>query len=141
MLQWELVQGMDLLDTLNAHGGVLGEPMAAPLFAQLVRAVMFIHSQGMAHRDVKPENCMIEAGTGRWGGGVGHGGGMHDRGPSPPNVLILEFPLPAECRLLLIDFGLSKGMMSACTLGVGTPDYLVRVKRACLDIVAGMRLS
>ena len=35
--QWELVRGADLLDFLNAQGGVLPEPLAARLFAQLVR--------------------------------------------------------------------------------------------------------
>ena len=40
VLVWELVQGPDLLDHLNAQGGVLSEPAAAVLFAQIVRGVI-----------------------------------------------------------------------------------------------------
>ena len=35
-LVWELVDGCDLLDYLNAHGGRLGEATAAHFLAQLV---------------------------------------------------------------------------------------------------------
>lgn len=48
--QWELVEGSDLLDHLNARGGVLAEAEAAPLFAQLVRALRLIHQAGLVHR-------------------------------------------------------------------------------------------
>lgn len=57
--------GEDLLDFLNARGGVLREAEARGYFTQLALGVAFIHSQGLAHRDIKPENCMVEAGTGR----------------------------------------------------------------------------
>ncbi len=49
-LQWELVEGMDLLDYLNSRGGVLAEAEAAPLFAQLVHGMRLIHEAGLVHR-------------------------------------------------------------------------------------------
>jgi serine/threonine protein kinase len=61
---WELVQGADLLDLLNEHGGRLEERLAAFYFAQLARGVEEIHAHGLAHRDIKPENCMVERATG-----------------------------------------------------------------------------
>ena len=60
---WELVQGADLLDLLNEHGGRLEERLAAFYFAQLARGVEEIHAHGLAHRDIKPENCMVERAT------------------------------------------------------------------------------
>lgn len=48
--QWELVEGMDLLDYLNSRGGVLAEAEAAPLFAQLVHGIRLIHEAGLVHR-------------------------------------------------------------------------------------------
>lgn len=50
LLQWELVDGMDLLDYLNSRGGVLAEAEAAPLFAQLVHGMRLIHETGLVHR-------------------------------------------------------------------------------------------
>lgn len=50
LLQWELVEGMDLLDYLNSRGGMLAEAEAAPLFAQLVHGMRLIHEAGLVHR-------------------------------------------------------------------------------------------
>ena len=50
--QWELVEGMDLLDYLNSRGGVLAEAEAAPLFAQLAHGIRLIHEAGLVHRGV-----------------------------------------------------------------------------------------
>ena len=38
-VQWELVEGVDMLDFLNQQGGLLPEPLAAHLFCQIVDAV------------------------------------------------------------------------------------------------------
>ena len=91
IIVWELVQGADLLDLLNEHGGRMSERRAFKYFAQLLNGVLFLHSNGFCHRDLKPENCMVDKGT-------------H--------------------ILKIIDFGLSKHLDSAVTLGVGTPDYM-----------------
>ena len=63
VIVWELIQGSDLLDLLNEKGGRLEESEAAGYFAQLLKAVEFIHAHGLCHRDLKPENCMVERGT------------------------------------------------------------------------------
>ena len=44
-LQWELVDGCDLLDFLNERGGRLEEPLAAHLFQQLIAAVRTAHNE------------------------------------------------------------------------------------------------
>lgn len=91
VLVWELVQGPDLLDLLNACGGRMSEKQAAHYLLQLHKGVTFLHANNLCHRDLKPENCMIDSKTD---------------------------------KLVLIDFGLSKHLDSAVTLGVGTPDYM-----------------
>lgn len=66
VIVWELIDGFDLLDTLNEQGGRLQEPLAAFYFAQLLCGVNFMHSTcNLSHRDLKPENCMIERSTNR----------------------------------------------------------------------------
>ncbi|PSC72995.1 CBL-interacting kinase 11 [Micractinium conductrix] len=57
---WELVEGPDLLDLLNEHGGRMDEATAAHYFVQLARAVRVIHARGLCHRDVKAENCCVD---------------------------------------------------------------------------------
>ena len=62
VLQWELVNGPDLLDLLNAsHDKRLPEPMVAHYFQQLINAVIFMHNSGFCHRDLKAENCVIDS--------------------------------------------------------------------------------
>ncbi|KAL4422752.1 hypothetical protein ABPG75_008949 [Micractinium tetrahymenae] len=65
VLVWELVEGPDLLDLLNEHGGRMQEPAAAHYFAQLVRGVQYLHERQLCHRDLKPENVLVERSTGR----------------------------------------------------------------------------
>lgn len=48
--QWELIHGPDLLEALNEKGSPMGEAEAAYYFAQLLRAVLFIHHANFAHR-------------------------------------------------------------------------------------------
>jgi serine/threonine protein kinase len=62
-LQWEFIEGPDLLECLNRHGAALPEPEAAFYFAQLLRGLLFMHQTGFAHRDLKPENCVLEERT------------------------------------------------------------------------------
>jgi serine/threonine protein kinase len=63
LLQWEFIEGPDLLECLNRHGAALPEPEAAFYFAQLLRGLLFMHQTGFAHRDLKPENCVLEERT------------------------------------------------------------------------------
>jgi hypothetical protein len=55
MMQWELVDGPDLLDLLNEMGGCMSEEAAAFYWVQLLEAVLFMHAKGFCHRDIKPE--------------------------------------------------------------------------------------
>ena len=97
VLVWELLEGLDLLDYINSKGGKLTNEEARALFAQLLNAVTTIHDRGFAHRDLKPDNCLVvDANTTK----------------------------KTEKTLKVIDFGLSKGLNSAKTLGIGTPDYM-----------------
>ena len=91
ILVWELVKGMDVLDFMNSHGGVMPEHSAREYFKQLLNGIACIHAHGFCHRDIKPENAIIEQESG---------------------------------TLKIIDFGLSKHLDSARTLGIGTPDYM-----------------
>ena len=54
----ELAEGGDLFDKIEADVGV-GVDVAHFYFRQLVEAVAWCHSKGVAHRDVKPENVLV----------------------------------------------------------------------------------
>ena len=56
----ELLGGGELFDQLLRHGA-LKERVAAPLFAQAVRAVGELHALGIVHCDVKAENLVYVA--------------------------------------------------------------------------------
>jgi eukaryotic-like serine/threonine-protein kinase len=56
-LVWELVDG-EPLDRLH---GELGDADVAAVGAELFEALAFAHSQGVVHRDVKPQNVMLDA--------------------------------------------------------------------------------
>ncbi|HSL95390.1 MAG TPA: serine/threonine-protein kinase, partial [Thermoleophilia bacterium] len=56
-LVWELVEG-EALDQLQ---GELGDADAVAVAAELFDGLGFAHSQGVIHRDVKPQNVMLDA--------------------------------------------------------------------------------
>jgi len=74
------VQGRQLFQVLNDHGA-LPIALARALTRQLLQALALLHSYGVVHRDVKPENLMVN---------------FHD---APHNID------PAAVHLFLIDFG------------------------------------
>ena len=55
-----------------------------------------------------------------------HKKGFAHRDIKPENCMVET----RKDRLVIIDFGLSKHLTSAKTLGVGTPDYMVRVSES-----------
>ncbi|KAF2150558.1 Pkinase-domain-containing protein [Myriangium duriaei CBS 260.36] len=59
-LALELAEGGDLFDKIEADEGV-PEEVAHFYFKQLMSAVAWCHSRGVAHRDIKPENMLLSA--------------------------------------------------------------------------------
>eukprot|EP00121_Abeoforma_whisleri_P000351 Awhi_evm1s312 len=55
----EYLGGGDLFDRINPLMGIDDEKRVKKYFAQIVKAVKFIHSCGLSHRDLKPENIML----------------------------------------------------------------------------------
>jgi eukaryotic-like serine/threonine-protein kinase len=56
----EFIEGEDLSQIL-AHRGKLPAPEAAGIIAQVARGLEAAHSEGVVHRDLKPQNIMIDA--------------------------------------------------------------------------------
>jgi len=54
----ELITGGDLLSYLDRQGP-LGEAHSASIVQQLLRAVEYLHCNGVVHRDIKPENVLM----------------------------------------------------------------------------------
>lgn len=55
----EFVSGGDLMDFVAAHGAV-GEEAGREITRQILEAIEYIHSKKISHRDLKPDNILIE---------------------------------------------------------------------------------
>lgn len=58
-LVMEFVSGGDLMDFVAAHGAV-GEDAGREITRQILEAVAYMHAKGISHRDLKPDNILIE---------------------------------------------------------------------------------
>jgi len=56
----ELLKGGELFQAIIRRRKPFNETEGRVIFAQLVDAVIFCHSMGVAHRDLKLENCLFE---------------------------------------------------------------------------------
>lgn len=103
----EYVDGPRLSDFLREHGGVLSAENAATILSQLADGVQHAHDQGVLHRDIKPDNILME-------------------------LVPVKFEInKSESRLFprLTDFGLAKLVdedvnISRAGLLIGTPMYM-----------------
>ena len=100
----EYASGGELFDRVLANGR-MREDEARYFFQQLISGVDYCHAKGVAHRDLKLENALIDN-----GGEQQNGGGGGAKAP----------------RLKICDFGYSKHSLidSAPKSAVGTPAYI-----------------
>ena len=88
------------------NGEPFSEKEAVPIFKQLMSAVSFCHSQGICHKDIKPENILF----------------LNNKPDSP--IKIIDFGLSkifGEIRPLMKGNKMEKNVMSA---RVGTAYYM-----------------
>lgn len=90
------VEGRSLGEVLR-NEGALEPDLAVAIIRRVLEALEHAHGQGLIHRDVKPENVMLEKGTGR--------------------VVLVDFGIAKQVR------GGGPGLTQA-GLAVGTPHYM-----------------
>lgn len=56
----EFLEGKTIYSYIEAHGA-LGEDIAKPLARKLISAFYYMHSKGIAHRDIKGENIIVNS--------------------------------------------------------------------------------
>ena len=57
----EFIDGMDIHQYLQHHGGKLPADHAIAITAHVLDALEYAHGQGIIHRDIKPANVMIKS--------------------------------------------------------------------------------
>jgi serine/threonine-protein kinase len=56
----ELVEGVTLLEGINFSSGYMKWDSACDVACQAAKGLAYLHEQGMVHRDVKPDNILID---------------------------------------------------------------------------------
>jgi len=57
----DFIEGGNLFDRLTPEDKPLTEYEAASIIRDLARALTFLHSHGIAHRDIKPQNILVKS--------------------------------------------------------------------------------
>ena len=55
----EFVTGGDIIDCMEQHNGFTDQQMAF-VTKQILSAVNYLHKEGICHRDLKPQNILVE---------------------------------------------------------------------------------
>ena len=55
----EIVPNGELFDFLDSPLGAFSEPVTKQLFKQMLSAMVYMHGQGVCHRDFKLENMLV----------------------------------------------------------------------------------
>ncbi|MGH7519855.1 MAG: serine/threonine-protein kinase [Gemmatimonadales bacterium] len=90
-------------------GGPLGHDAAGRLLTEVGEALAYAHERGVVHRDVKPDNILIESATGRAllsDFGIAHasaGEGKRATAPRGPVLGTAAFISPEQARGELVD--------------------------------------
>lgn len=58
----DYIDGLTLSDYLEKHGGRLSPEKAKKILLPIAKAIDFAHEKGVVHRDIKPDNIMVETG-------------------------------------------------------------------------------
>ncbi|MGR3514461.1 MAG: serine/threonine-protein kinase [Paracoccaceae bacterium] len=56
----DLIDGRDLFDLLDAHANLLSPARVKDILVQLLDAIEKVHQAGLLHRDISPDNIIIE---------------------------------------------------------------------------------
>lgn len=101
----QLARGPNLQQLVNQRGA-LGLPLARLVSRQLIAAVSYLHGRAVLHRDIKPNNCILED-TQR---SVRQGYDWFDDDAIWSDGADAEEAAKGRWRLMLIDFGFARAL-------------------------------